>query len=159
MSDPQPTKTKRVVPAPKAFAGGHYTQVNILFPASEVELPPAERFTAFPPEAQKAILDAFQREQMERHAWLKNQQANEHALNLLDQKHYFIWRLSGTLIGGFLTLGTIALGAWLVAHGAGATGVSMMIVAAAGLVGTAIYGHKALSGKEPAAGRATTKDS
>ena len=146
------------MPTPKTIEGGRYTQINILFPSSQVELPPAERFIAFPPEAQKAILDAFQREQMERHSWLKNQQANDHALNMLEQKHYFTWRLSGTLVGGLLTISTITLGAWLVGHGAGATGVSMMIVATAGLIGTAIYGHKSLARSEPKDDKAPTKN-
>jgi TRAP-type C4-dicarboxylate transport system substrate-binding protein len=60
----------------------HYTQVNILFPSEQVELPSADKFKAFPAEAQKAILTAFEREQIERHLWLKNQQANEHTLNM-----------------------------------------------------------------------------
>jgi hypothetical protein len=142
-------KARRVPAAPKTVEGGRYTQINILFPSGEVELPAADRFSAYPPEAQKAILEAFQREQIERHAWLKTQQSNDHALNTLDQKHFFIWRLVGTLTGGLLTLSTIALGAWLVAHDASATGVSMMIAAAAGLVGTAIYGQRALSAQTP----------
>ena len=53
---------------------------HIMFPASEVELPSADKYNAFPPEAQKAILAGFQLEQTERHAWLKNQQRNDHAL-------------------------------------------------------------------------------
>ena len=137
------SKPRRIGSGPKSGEGGRYTQINILFPSSEVELPPAERFNAYPPEAQKAILEAFQREQVERHAWLKAQQANDHAVNMLEQKHHFVWRLAGTVTGGLLTLSTIALGAWLVAHGAGATGVAMLIGAAAALVGTAVYGHKA----------------
>lgn len=58
MSDGSPGES----PEPQRFEN-HYTQVNIMFPASEVELPAAEKYNAFPPEAQKAILLGFQREQ------------------------------------------------------------------------------------------------
>ena len=64
---------------------GNYTQVNIMFPSNEVELPSADKFNAFPPDAQKAILVAFRGEQQERHAWLRQQQANDHEMNRRSQ--------------------------------------------------------------------------
>jgi len=122
---------------------GIYTQVNILFPSEQVELPSAEKFKAFPPDAQKAILAAFEREQIERHVWLKNQQANEHQLNLQSGRQYFIWRLTGTIAGAILAISALVAGASLVQSGASTIGVMFMILAVAGLVGTAIYGHRA----------------
>jgi hypothetical protein len=124
-------------------ADPRYTQINILFPSNHVELPEADKFNAFPPDAQKAILTAFEREQTERHAWFKNQQRNDHQLNVYEQRYQFVWRQTGTICGALLTLSTIGLGAWLVRNGAGATGVAMMIGAAAVLIGTAVYGHRA----------------
>jgi predicted phage tail protein len=129
-------------------AGG-YTQITILVPSTEVELPAAEKFGAYPIEAQRTILQAFEREQKDRHLWQANEQAHNHELNLLDRKHDFAWRMAGVLAGALLTLSTIALGAWLVAHGAGGTGVAMMIGAAAALIGTALYGHKAQPERMP----------
>lgn len=129
---------------------GQYTQINIMFPSSEVELPPADRLNAFSPEAQKAILAGFEREQAERHSWLKIQQANDHALNMQAHRFFFWWRLSGTLIAGTLAIVTIILGAWLVSKGASATGVAMMLTAAATLIGTAVYGHAVAAKDKPA---------
>jgi uncharacterized membrane protein len=126
-----------------------YTQINILFPSSDAELPSADKFRAFPPEAQIAILEGFKKEQQERHAWLKTQQSNEHELNIQGQRHYFYWRLTGTIFGGLLAILTIGMGAWLVAHGASATGVGMMLVAAATIIGSAVYGHKTKQNAEP----------
>lgn len=141
MNAEQPERSPR---GPRAVSRpGSYTQVNILFPSEQVELPSAEKFKAFPPEAQKAILAAFEREQMERHAWLKNQQANEHELNLQSGRQYFIWRLTGTIAGAVLAISSLVAGAWLVKNGASAIGAMFMILAVAGLVGTAIYGHRA----------------
>lgn len=119
---------------------GNYTQINVLFPSNQVELPPAEKFKAFPPEAQKAILEAFQREQAERHSWLKNQQANEHALNMQSGRHYYRWRLSGTVCGTAIVIAALGFGSWLVAHGASAAGVSLMLAAIGGMIGAAIWG-------------------
>ena len=123
--------------------GGNYTQVNIMFPASEVELPPAEKYNAFPPDAQKAILLGFQREQMERHGWLKNQQRNDHVLNVNAQRFAFYMQIAGLFTAFVIVIVMIIGGAWLVASGASAWGVSLIITAIAGLAGTAIYGHKA----------------
>jgi hypothetical protein len=94
------SESQKRVPPPQL--GGmavppQYTQVNILFPATQVELPPAEKFNAFPPEAQKAIIDAFKTEQLQRHTWLRNQQHNDHQLNTLSQKNYFTWRMGGLI--------------------------------------------------------------
>jgi hypothetical protein len=135
-------KLKRV-PDPQQTLRPHYTQVNILFPSEQVELPSADKFKAFPPEAQKAILVAFEREQIERHRWLANQQTNEHALNMQSERHFFVWKMAGLIGGVVLALGVLGSGAWLVAHGASTIGTATIIAAVAGLVGTAIYGHKA----------------
>lgn len=121
--------------------GANYTQVNIMFPASEVELPPADKYKAFPPEAQKAILLAFQREQMERHSWLKNQQRNDHVLNTNAQRFAFVAQLAGTTGGVIIVIAMIICGTALLFKGVSAAGVSMIIAAIGGLVGTAVYGH------------------
>ena len=121
---------------------GHYTQINVLFPSSQVELPPAEKFNPFPPEAQKAILAAFEKEQAERHIWLKNQQTYDHSINLEVQRGYIVWRMTGTIVGGILVLSCIIVGALLIYHGASAFGMAMITAALGGLIGTAIYGHK-----------------
>lgn len=139
MSAVQPER----IPRPSQGEGGNYTQVNILFPSEQVELPSAEKLVAFPPEAQKAILVAFEREQVERHAWLKTQQANEHAFNMQSGRHFFYWKIAGIIGGVILALGALGSGAWLVGHGCSIVGTAVMMFAIAGLVGTAIYGHKA----------------
>ncbi len=70
------------LPNPLPPTAPNYTQVNILFRATEVELPNADKFNAFPPDAQKALLMAFRTEQLQRHNWLQTQQNNDHALNM-----------------------------------------------------------------------------
>jgi hypothetical protein len=139
---------QRRIPPPQPGAGGipvpqpQYTQVNILFPASQVELPPAEKFNEFPPDAQKAILEAFKTEQLQRHTWLRNQQHNDHQLNALIQNNYFKWRIAGLICATLLSLAVFAIGAILVLYGAPVIGVATLVGAVAGLVGTAIYGHR-----------------
>jgi hypothetical protein len=144
VSEEQPER----IPRPAQSVGGVYTQVNILFPSEQVELPDAEKFKAFPPEAQKAILVAFEREQIERHSWLKNQQANEHKFNIQSERHYFCWKMAGVFGGLILAVTALLTGAWLVRHGASIIGTAIMMAAIAGLVGTAIYGHKAKEGQK-----------
>jgi hypothetical protein len=122
-----------------------YTQVNILFPTTQVELPPAEKFKEFPPEAQKAILDAFRTEQIQRHSWLRTQQHNDHELNTQTAGNYFKWRMTGLICATLLALAVFAIGAILVLFGAPAIGVATIVTAVAGLVGTAVYGHHVLT--------------
>jgi hypothetical protein len=130
------------IPRPKQSVGNNYTQVNILFPSEQVELPAAEKFAAFPPEAQKAILAAFEREQIERHAWLQRQQSNDHDFNMQSGRHLFNWKIAGIIGGVVLALGAFVTGAWLVSHGCSGFGAALIIGAIGGLIGTAIYGHK-----------------
>ena len=120
---------------------GNYTQINVLFPSSQVELPPADKFNAFPPDAQKAILDAFKLEQGERHSWLKNQQANEHCLNMQSGRHNFRWRIVGTICGMFVLIAALGFGSWLIKNGASGAGVFLLIVAVGTMIGSAIYGQ------------------
>jgi len=120
---------------------GNYTQINVLFPSSQVELPSADKFKAFPPEAQKAILDAFQKEQAERHVWLRSQQSNEHALNMQSGRHYYRWRISGTIGGTIVVISALGFGTLLVINKASAVGVFLMLVAVSGMIGSAIYGR------------------
>jgi hypothetical protein len=122
---------------------GNYTQINVLFPSSQVELPSAEKYKAFPPEAQAAILEAFKIEQSERHAWLRSQQSNEHALNMQSGRHYYQWRTFGTGCGAIIVIAALGFGSWLVKNGASGVGVFLMLVAIGGMVGSAIYGHNA----------------
>lgn len=122
-----------------------YTQINVLFPQSSVELPSAEKFKAFPPEAQQTILATFRIEQQHRHQWMTNQQANNHALNMLRQKHAFLFRALGLIAGVVLVLSAFACGLWLVQLGQAILGVACFIVSVATLIGTAIYGHRARS--------------
>lgn len=107
-----------------------------------MEFPSAEKYKAFPVDAQREILEGFRREQMARHEWLKSQQANDHEINIVAQKNFYRWRLISAAFGGGLAILTISLGAWLVSKGASGTGVSMMVTAAAVLIGSAVYGHK-----------------
>lgn len=72
MSHAEGEPEKRRDPPP--IAGG-YTQINVLFPSTSVELPSAEKFKEFPEEAQKTIIAAFRIEQQHRHQWLSAQQA------------------------------------------------------------------------------------
>lgn len=88
-----PDRIRRDIPP------GPYTQINVLFPASSIELPSAEKFKEFPPEAQQAILAAFRIEQSYRHQWMSNQQANDHALNVLRQRHVFLVPIIRTRCG------------------------------------------------------------
>jgi hypothetical protein len=128
------------IPPPKKLEG-NYTQINVLFPSSQVELPSAEKFNAFPPDAQKAILGAFQTEQAERHTWLKNQQGNEHLLNMQTGRHYFRWRITGTIGGVIVLLAALGFGTILVLNKASAVGVFLMLTAVGGMIGAAIFGR------------------
>ena len=122
---------------------GNYTQVNIMFPSSEVELPPAEKFNAFQPEAQKAILIAFRNEQQSRHAWLKQQQSNDHELNTRSQAFRFISAVAGTVAAAAIVIILLVGGIWLLKVGISAYGVALILAAIGGVVGTAVYGHNA----------------
>lgn len=126
---------------PQKRMEGNYTQINVLFPSSQVELPPADKFNAFPPEARTAILEAFKLEQSERHAWLKNQQANEHCLNMQSGRHNFRWRVVGTICGMVVLIAALAFGSWLIKNGASGAGVFLLIVAVGTMIGSAIYGQ------------------
>ena len=139
-ADSQTEVSHSPAPPPKKLEG-NYTQINVLFPSSQVELPDAEKFKAFPPEAQRAILDAFKLEQMERHAWLKNQQANEHCLNMQSGRHNFRWRVVGTVCGMVVLLAALGFGSWLIKNGASGAGVFLLIVAVGTMIGSAIYGQ------------------
>ncbi|MBI3414573.1 MAG: hypothetical protein HY043_04510, partial [Verrucomicrobia bacterium] len=79
------------------------------------------------------------------HAWLKNQQQCDYQLNLQNCKYHFIWRMTGTVVGGAVALGIFGGGVWLVKNGASAVGTATMIIAVGGLIGTAIYGHRIAS--------------
>ena len=127
------------IPSPKKMEG-HYTQINVMFPSSQVELPSAEKFKDFPPEAQKAILAAFDREQAERHLWLRNQQSNEHALNMQSGRHYYRWRIAGTVCGSLVVIASLGFGSWLVANKASGVGVFLMLIGIGSMVGAAIWG-------------------
>ncbi len=130
-------------------SGISYTQVNILFSSEQQEFPSADKFKAFPPEAQKAILIGLDREQLARHTWLNTQQSYDHQLNLQNCRYHFVWRMTGTICGFLLALGIFSGGAWLVKNGASLAGATAMIVAISGLIGTAIYGHRvAIQSKE-----------
>lgn len=132
------------LPNPPPHPAPNYTQVNILFRATEVELPPADKFNGFPPDAQKALLTAFRTEQIQRHTWLQTQQQNDHALNMRVQSNDFRLRVAGLVCATVLALTVLLIGAWLIYGGAPAVGVSLLMTAVAGLVGTAVYGHKAI---------------
>jgi hypothetical protein len=140
-ADGQPEISPPPIPPPKKMEG-NYTQINVLFPSSQVELPSAEKFKAFPQEAQKAILEAFKIEQSERHPWLRNQQGNEHALNMQSGRHYFRWRIVGTISGSIILVAALGFGSWLVKNGASGAGVFLMLAAIGTMIGSAIYGHK-----------------
>lgn len=114
-----------------------------MFPASQVELPSADKLRAFPEDAQTAILEAFRAEQSERHKWLQQQQKNEHQLNMGSQRWAGSVQVLG-LLAGVLIISTILYGGIvLLKTGASAGGISLIITAIAGLVGTAVYGHRA----------------
>jgi len=70
------------------------------------------------------------------------------------QKFFFLWRMVGTLAAGTIATITIGMGAWLVSKGASATGVSMMLAAAATVIGSALYGHsqKSSAGEKKSSG-------
>jgi uncharacterized membrane protein len=118
-----------------------YTQINVLFGSPSVELPSAEKFKEFPEEAQKSILAAFRIEQQHRHQWLSAQQTNDHALNMLRQRHAFWSRVLGLIAGVVLVLASFACGVWLIQMGQPLWGVACFIGSVAGLIGTAVYGH------------------
>jgi membrane associated rhomboid family serine protease len=90
-------------------------------------------------------LKAFEREQIERHAWLKNQQTYDFQLNSQAASQYFTWRMTGTIFGGVISIVALIVGGWLVKNGASFLGASAMFAAFGGLVGTAIYGHRVAS--------------
>lgn len=129
----------------------NYTQVNILFPATNVELPPAETYNAFPPEAQQALLEAFRFEQRGRHTWLRQQQANDHELNKGTQRNYFWLRTGGLISATVLTLAILAAGAYFISIGASLIGFTMLVTAIGGLIGTAVWGRRADDAQEQAA--------
>ena len=106
---------------------GAYTQINFLFPPSAVDLPSADKFKEFPPEAQQAILAAFRVEQTHRHQWVTNQQANDHALNILRQKHAFQIRVLGLGAALVIVLASLGFSAWLIQMGQTIWGVAVLI--------------------------------
>lgn len=126
---------------PRRIPAGSYTQVNIVFPSAQVELPSPDKFKAFPPDAQKVILDAFQNETAQRHEWIRSQQANDHELNLASESHYFAWRMTGTIGGAILSISLLVGGIWLVKNGASAIGAASMLLSISTVVLAAIYGR------------------
>ena len=106
-------------------------------------MPSGDKFREFPEQAQKAILDGFREEQDHRRKWLEAQQRNDHELNLLRQRHAFVLRAMGMGFGCILVLSTLSGGVWLIHTGATPSGVAIILAGVAGLIGTAIYGHKA----------------
>lgn len=128
---------------PPQAAGQNYTQINVMFPASQVEMPDASKFNAFPEEAQRAILTAFRAEQIERHNWLKRQQENEHALNIGSQSWNGRIQLAGLLAAVVIISIILIGGIYLLKAGASAAGIATMLTALAALIGTAVYGHRA----------------
>lgn len=128
---------------PRSLPAQNYTQINVMFPASQVELPSADKFNAFPEPAQEAILAGFRAEQAERHAWLQRQQKNEHELNMGAQRWAGTVQVLG-LLSGVAIVGTILWGGIiLLKAGASSGGIALIVTALAGLVGTAVYGHRA----------------
>lgn len=148
MNPPQ-NQPEPIQASPVQQAAPHYTQVNILFEATEVELPDAEKFNGYPPEAQTALLVGFRTEQLQRHGWLSKQQDNDFRLNFRSIQQDFWMRLCGLFCALILALVFLRSGAQLILHGASAIGVVMLVGAISGLVGTAIYGHKALNAPQP----------
>lgn len=130
--------------SPPPLTGG-YTQINVLFPSTSVELPSAEKFKEFPEEAQKAILAAFRIEQQHRNQWLSTQQRNDHELNMLRQMHAFWIRLFGLVAIIVLVVASLGFGAWLIQMKETAWGVALILGSVATLIGTAIYGQRARS--------------
>ena len=130
---------------------GAYTQINFLFPPSAVDLPSADKFKEFPPEAQQAILAAFRIEQTHRHQWVTNQQGNDHALNMLRQKHAFLIRVFGLGAALAIVVASLGFAAWLIQMGQTIFGVAVLLASVGALIGTAIYGHKARSVPQPEA--------
>jgi hypothetical protein len=121
-----------------------------MFPASEVELPSADKFNAFPPEAQKVILLGFQREQMERHNWLKNQQKNDHQINLHAQRFAFVTQNLGTIMGAAVLIVLIIAGTTMILRGIPTAGASVLIATLGGFIGIALYGHHERTKAAPA---------
>jgi hypothetical protein len=76
---------------------------------------------------------------------MTNQQANNHALNMLRQKHAFWIRVLGLIAIVILVLASFGCGVWLIEIGQTMWGVALFIGSVAGLIGTAIYGHNARS--------------
>lgn len=150
---------KKAEVLPKVGEASQYTQINVMFPSAEVELPPAEKFNAFPPEARAAILEAFRIEQRERHEWLKNQQKNDHELNMLKSSNYYRFRMCGSIFAGLIALVIVAGSIWLIAHGASTYGVSILLTAGAGLILSAIYGRQVASGKKQQKGNSINSSS
>ena len=117
---------------------GVYTQINFLFKPGSIELPSGEKFKEFPEPAQKAILEAFQAEQQHRREWIRTQQHHDHELNLLRQRHTFQFRMASLADGFFLVIASLAGGVWLIHSGTTPYGVGVILVGAAGLIGTGI---------------------
>ncbi len=80
-------------------------------------MPDADKFNAFPPDAQKALLMAFRTEQLQRHNWLQTQQNNDHALNMRAQSNDFRLRIAGLVcatVRDRLAFTFLLIGAWLI---------------------------------------------
>ncbi len=60
------------------------------------------------------------------------------------QSNDFRLRIAGLVCATVLAFTFLLIGAWLIYGGAPAVGVSLLVTAVAGLVGTAVYGHKAV---------------
>ena len=119
-------------------------EVNMLFRSTEVELPPADKYLAFPLEAQKAILLGFRSEQLQRHELLRRQQDNDHHLTIRAQ-HFALIKNALGVVGAISIVFTLVNGGIaLLNNGATAYGVSLIFTAIAGVIGTTIYGHRAI---------------
>jgi len=116
----------------------------MLFRSTEVELPPADKYLAFPLEAQKAILLGFRSEQLQRHELLRRQQDNDHHLTIRAQ-HFALIKNALGVVGAISIVFTLVNGGIaLLNNGATAYGVSLIFTAIAGVIGTTIYGHRAI---------------
>lgn len=141
------TKRKRNLPAsqrkPQAGSEQLVSKREVTYSFFEGDYPPPDILKEYPDEVTTSLVKLTEKEQVSRHAFGEKEQAHRHEFNESNLRSVTTLRIIGMVCGTVLALTTIISGAILLANDKGLLGFGVLLMAGAGLVGTAIYGHKA----------------